>query len=85
MRRCWFNILAVLALLTVVWGLFILVSVSLANLLFQDSAIELILRPASVTRVVVGVAAFLAWVYVWKRLAEFLLYRVLLRRGAENG
>ena len=80
MRRCGFNMLSLIILLTIVWGLFILVSVFLTVILFQDSIVERILRPASLVRAVVGLVTFLAWTYAWKRLAEFFLYNILLRR-----
>ena len=79
--KCSFNLFAVIILLTVVWGLFILVSVSLTIFLFQDTILERILKPISLIRVSIGVMAFLAWIYTWKKLTEFLLYNILLRRG----
>jgi len=78
-KKCSRNLIAVIVLLTIVWGLFLAVSIFLTVLLFQDAIIEKILRPISLIRVLIGVGAFLAWVYVWKKLTEFLLYKILLR------
>ncbi len=79
-RKCSYNLAAMIILLTIVWGLFLAASIFLTIFLFQDTIIEKILKPISILRVLAGVVVFLAWIYTWKKLTEFLLYNILLDR-----
>ena len=72
------NILLVSLLLLIVWASFLAVMYVMASTMFPaleqaDGNIAL-----SISRVVIGLAAFGLWVYAWYLLTRFWLYRVLL-------
>ena len=68
-------------LITIVWFLFILISVTLSILLFPpEGLMGLTTLVLSVVRVISGIIALVVWIYFWKKLAEFWLYRLLIRR-----
>ena len=72
------NLAAVLGLLAIVWATFLLVSYILASTLFPaiEQASQNIF--ASILRVIVGLATFMAWVLAWYTLTKIWLYKVLL-------
>jgi len=78
--RYLFNILSVMVLLTIVWALFIIISIILSILLFSPDITTAPIGPISIIRIVSGTTAFILWVYAWKKLTEIWLYKILLRR-----
>jgi len=72
--------LYVMVLVTVVWVLFLAASATISFLVLPVINNEVSSAAVSIVRVILGVAVFGLWVYVWQRIAELWLYRVLARR-----
>jgi|GEM_PF-1364944 len=72
--------LYVIVLVTVVWVLFLAASATISFLVLPVINNEVSSAAVSIVRVILGVAVFGLWVYVWQRIAELWLYRVLARR-----
>jgi vancomycin permeability regulator SanA len=77
MRRTTFHLMV---LVTIVWALFLTASAAISFLVLPVINNEVPSAAASTARVVLGLAVFGAWVYVWHMIAELWLYRVLARR-----
>jgi multisubunit Na+/H+ antiporter MnhG subunit len=77
MRRTTFHLMV---LVTIVWALFLTASAAISFLVLPVINNEVPSAAASIARVVLGLAVFGVWVYVWHMIAELWLYRVLARR-----
>jgi multisubunit Na+/H+ antiporter MnhG subunit len=69
-----------MVLVTIVWALFLTASAAISFLVLPVINNEVPSAAASTARVVLGLAVFGVWVYVWHMIAELWLYRVLARR-----
>ncbi|MDJ0270033.1 MAG: hypothetical protein NXY59_05755 [Aigarchaeota archaeon] len=73
------KIFMLIILLTIIWALFLGVSVILSVLITLPEGQVAGDMFMSAARVFVGLFAFAVWVFVWERLTEFWLYRIMLR------
>ncbi|MEM0440815.1 MAG: hypothetical protein QXF45_04750 [Candidatus Caldarchaeum sp.] len=74
------NLIYLVLLLTIVWLMFLAASsivgiVILPVLEGSDRNVFL-----SMARTIVGIGVFVVWVVFWHKIADFWLYKVLLRR-----
>ncbi|MEM1950319.1 MAG: hypothetical protein QXY50_07660 [Candidatus Caldarchaeum sp.] len=67
-------------LLTVVWLLFLLAASSIAFLVKPVLDMQSSSTLVSVVRTLAGMAVFGLWVYIWHKIAEIWLYKILLKR-----
>ncbi len=73
------KVFLLLILLTIIWALFLGVSVILSVLITPPEGQVAGDTFMSVARVLVGLFAFAVWVFAWERLTEFWLYKIMLR------
>jgi len=77
-RGCSSRFLMLIALLTIVWGLFLTASVVLSLLLVPLITFPFGSLGVAILRVGAGAVAFALWVFVWEKLTEFWLYHIMM-------
>lgn len=78
----WRSFQLLVVLLTIVWALFLSVSMILG--LIISATLENPWSEGQFVRVFVGAAVFITWVVVWQKLAEIWLYDIMLRRRRDG-
>ncbi|MEM3096837.1 MAG: hypothetical protein QW756_03810 [Nitrososphaerota archaeon] len=72
----WSSLKHLMALLTIIWILFLLVSSALGLLI--STSLEVSSPLGQLARIVAGVVIFVVWVIVWGKLVEVWFYRFML-------